>query len=82
MDRIQERPPMQIERTERGFAIARFKDRYDIECNIQESSLATEACLWLGTKKDRMHVTQELAAELIPMLQHFVDHGTLPYSPE
>ena len=26
----------------------------------------------------RMHLTQELAAELLPLLQHFVDTGELP----
>lgn len=34
--------------TNRGFAIKTFKDRYDVECNIQKSSIATEDCIWLG----------------------------------
>lgn len=39
---------MKIERTERGFSIVNFKDRYDVECSLQKSSLATENCIWLG----------------------------------
>lgn len=37
-----------IKHTERGFAISEFKDRYDEKCSIQNSSLATEPCVWLG----------------------------------
>lgn len=39
---------MKIESTERGFGVARFTDRYDVPCSLQESSLAEEACVWLG----------------------------------
>lgn len=41
---------MDIKRTEtaRGFMHLAFKDHYDIACSIQESSLATEAAIWLG----------------------------------
>ena len=39
---------MVFSNTERGFAIARFADLYGIECSAQDSSLATEAALWLG----------------------------------
>lgn len=35
-------------KTDRGFEIAEFKDRYDTKCSLQESSLATEAAIWLG----------------------------------
>jgi len=37
-----------MDKTSRGFAIGRFKDKYDVECSIQESSLASEAALWMG----------------------------------
>jgi len=99
---------MKPEKTNRGFTIYPFVDRYEVPCSLQESSLATEACVWLGVDKlklqvkgwhpewperyrdmteeeqknilvaGRMHLTQELAAELIPLLQHFVDTGELP----
>lgn len=34
--------------TERGFVRGDFVDRNGIECSIQESSAADEACIWLG----------------------------------
>lgn len=77
---------------DRGFLRGQFKDRYGADCSIQKSSLVTEDCIWLGCDHEtihhvtgqpcgaRMHLTQEMAAELIPMLQHFVDTGELPHS--
>ena len=65
-------------RTSRGFAIGRFKDRYDLPCDIQKSSLATEDCIWLGPSESRMHLTPDMAAALIPLLQAFVETGELP----
>lgn len=38
------------EKTNRGFSIIRFNDRYGIPCNIQKSSLATQDCIWLGVE--------------------------------
>lgn len=34
--------------TGRGFGLIEFKDFYGANCNIQESSLATENAIWLG----------------------------------
>lgn len=34
--------------TERGFGKGEFKDYYDAECSIQESSLASRAAIWFG----------------------------------
>jgi hypothetical protein len=81
-------PKIKINATSRGFLRGEFKDRYGEACSIQESSLATESCIWLGCDHEtvdkqgapcgaRMHLTQELATELIPLLQHFVDTGDL-----
>ncbi len=36
------------DKTNRFFRIGTFKDRYGTACSIQESSLATEDCVWLG----------------------------------
>lgn len=75
---------MQVEFTERGFAIARFSDRYAEPCSIQESSIAFENCIWLGRDGEgagRMHLTQEMAAALIPLLAHFAATGDLPHHP-
>lgn len=34
--------------TARGVGLIEFKDFYDADCNIQESSLASENAIWLG----------------------------------
>jgi len=34
--------------TNRGFHVVAFLDRNGEECSLQESSLATEHCVWLG----------------------------------
>jgi hypothetical protein len=39
-------------RTERGFAVRVFTDRYGHRCSLQKSSLATEAAIWFGVEKD------------------------------
>lgn len=38
----------ELQHTNRGFEVIAFKDRYDAQCSIQQSSIATEPCLWLG----------------------------------
>lgn len=37
--------------TARGFGLLTFTDRNGTECTLQESSLATEAAIWLGAAK-------------------------------
>ncbi len=76
---------MKIGKTNRGFASGEFEDKYGSKCSIQESSIATEACIWLGVDEHfnskvnaRMHLTTEMVEELIPVLQHFVKTGYLP----
>lgn len=39
---------MRLTKTERGFSIIEFIDRYNTKCSLQKSSLATEDCIWLG----------------------------------
>ena len=79
---------MNLQPTSRGFLRADFRDLYGKACSIQESSLADEPALWLGVNDGshhhltcdclaRMHISQELAGELIPMLQRFVETGGL-----
>lgn len=75
--------------TNRGFAKCAFTDRYGAQCSIQKSSLANEDCIWLGCDHEtmheatgepcgaRMHLTQEMAAALIPLIQRFVETGEL-----
>ena len=40
---------MGLKKTERGFDLVEFIDRYGIKCSLQKSSIATEDCIWLGT---------------------------------
>lgn len=39
---------MDIKKTNRGFDVAAFRDRYDAPCSLQKSSLASEDAIWLG----------------------------------
>ena len=39
---------MEIKKTSRGFGLLEFKDQHGTECSIQDSSLATDDCIWLG----------------------------------
>lgn len=39
---------IQFNKTERGFGIGEFTDFYGKKCSIQDSSLATQAAIWLG----------------------------------
>ena len=39
---------MELSKTERGFAIGEFTDRYGAKCSLQKSSLATEDAIWFG----------------------------------
>lgn len=78
---------LKFEKTDRGFTRSDFKDKYGKECSIQESSLATEHCIWLGCNEGvhvegeccaRMHLTQAHVAILIPVLKFFAENGYLP----
>lgn len=77
---------MDLKATNRGFMRAEFTDYNGDACSIQESSIATDHLLWLGLNTGthhmgeclaRMHLTREMAADLIPLLQRFVDTGGL-----
>ena len=74
---------------DRGFLKGTFKDRYGKPCSIQKSSLTMEDCIWLGCDHEtvdaqgrpcgaRMHLTREMVADLLPILEHFVSTGELP----
>jgi hypothetical protein len=39
---------MKISKTDRGFDITEFTDRYGVNCSLQKTSLATEDTIWLG----------------------------------
>lgn len=82
---------MKLKPTDRGFLRADFVDNNGDACSIQESSLATDACIWLGQNSGthhggkclaRMHLTQAQAKELLPLLVYFAEHGSLPRTDE
>lgn len=35
-------------KTNRGFSLLEFEDRYGVKCSLQKSSLAFEECIWFG----------------------------------
>jgi hypothetical protein len=50
-----------VERTDRGFEIVKFQDRYDVPCSLQMSSLADcekpgTSAVWFGTDDARPQV--------------------------
>lgn len=77
---ISDSTKLEVTRTSRGFAVARGVDRYAAPYSIQDSSLAEEAAIWLGSDADmggRAHLTQGMATSLIPLLQAFVATGSI-----
>ena len=76
---------MKHTKTGRGFTLVKFTDHYGEKCTLQDSSLAAcegeDWCIWLGISDPttgRMHLTQSMVRDLLPMLQHFAAHGELP----
>jgi hypothetical protein len=76
-------PFKSIELRHEGFwLLATFIDLYGHRCSIQTSSGAEYTGCWLGRDDGdgnvcRMHLTQELAMDLIPLLQSFALTGHL-----
>lgn len=78
---------LQLKKTERGFLRGEFEDFYGEPCSIQESSLASEAAIWLGCNEGshhsaggcsaRMHLDIPRAKMLIELLERFVKTGGL-----
>lgn len=68
--------------TSRGFGRIEFKDYYNGDCALQNSSLNSPHCVWLGTDRNMMHLTKKMAADLIPQLRYFVKHGEIYMPPE
>lgn len=47
---------MKIQKTNRGFEIASFKDSNDIDCSLQKSSSAMEDKVWLGIDNPKLTI--------------------------
>lgn len=69
-----------IDHTERGFGIyANFVDRYGYRFSVQESSIATEPCVWIGRHEERGHLTVEMAQHVRDALSGWLqDVGAEP----
>jgi len=50
---------MKTEPTQRGFLKGIFMDSHQQECSIQESSIATEARIWLGINKPEIVISDK-----------------------
>lgn len=69
---------LKIEVAGQGFARAEFSDRYEIPCSIQDRQLDSGDCMWLGVAPySRMLLTQDMAAALLPLMQRFVETGSI-----
>ena len=49
-------------KTHRGFTIIEFRDRYDHESSIQNSSLATESAIWFGINDPKPEIMASKAS--------------------
>lgn len=68
---------LELKTTPRGFSYAEWIDSKGMACSVQESSSAESDCIWLGLNDERMHLTQEQVAALLPLLCNFVVSGEL-----
>lgn len=68
---------MKISKTERGFDLIEFTDKYGHDCVIQKSSIATQNCIWIGRKHSSMHLNRDQVSELMPILQKFIETGDI-----
>jgi len=67
---------IELKKTDTGLLFGEFRDQHHKLCSIQESSLATEPCIWLGTDGNhRMHLTHQNVADLVPLLMAFLETG-------
>lgn len=69
--------PAETERTARGFRIYdEFPDRYGWLLRVQESSLASESCVWVFSTRDGRtdgpHLTRDQAMRLIGALEDWL----------
>lgn len=67
---------MKIVKNERGLVIITFQDFFE-ETGILSESSKDAPHVWLGTKRDALHLNQEQVANLVKYLQHFVETGRL-----
>lgn len=66
------------DKTQNGLLRANFADRNHNACSVQESSLAEEACLWLGMNEAHASI-MAVDAEALGMDTKGQDWGWVPY---
>ena len=49
--------------THRGFTLIEFSDRYDNDCSMQDSSLATESAIWFGINDGNPQIMASKASQ-------------------
>lgn len=80
--RNSEKPP--VHETDRGFQIIRFLDRYDCECDLQQSSVADAeymdrpgwSAIWFGRENERAHLSREQVRWLVEYLKKWLETGS------
>lgn len=50
---------MELTKTQRGFDLTYFMDRYGNKCSLQKSSIATEDCIWLGIDTPKLTIFED-----------------------
>ena len=55
--------PIKITKTIREYRLGQFKDQKGIACSIQESSLATEPCIWFGISGAKVGVLPSISGK-------------------
>lgn len=70
---------LKITQPKGGLDTIQFKDKYNENCSLQKSSLASCDAIWFGINGDnsRMHLTQKQVESLLPYLTTFVETGEL-----
>jgi hypothetical protein len=68
-------------RTPRGFEYIEFKDHYDEDCSLQQSSIAEymepgSSAVWLGRENSHMHLNRKQVKALAKHLNHWLRHNT------
>lgn len=73
-----------VEKTERGFQIVRFLDRYDCECHLQQSSVCDAeymdrpgwSAIWIGRGNERAHLSREQVKWVVDYLKKWLETGS------
>lgn len=74
-------PLGEVKRTARGFEIINFRDRYNANCSLQQSSLAEfeppgSSAVWLGVGEARMHINVAQTKALVAVLEQWIASGS------